>query len=445
MTIPAAKKDFLPLFLIFLIIEGVCLYLVKVYFITGHLVIMISAYLAIFALHLFALRYLLKLKGKKLLFFILITSLVFRATLLFTQHSDDVNRFLWEAKIDSLGYNPYLLPPESEELKPFRDSIYQEVQHKDIASVYPPLALLVFRIAASVSYTRLSIKIALLIFDMATVYFLIRLLALAGQHEGYSIIYAWSPLTLISVASQGHPDSIMLFFVVLALYLYLKKLHPLVYISFALALGAKYFCLPMFPFLVTRKNAKYVFLSPITLLLLFLPYIGGGLKIFEPLYSFGTDFHYNDTIHFAARYVWENIGAEHAQFFAHLTLAIFLLGLAAYLLYKRRDPLYSSFVMIGALLLSFPTLHQWYLLWMLPFLVLYRSRAWIALVGSSVFYYLVLWGGPDWPDRENHWLRLPFYGPFVLVLTIDKLLKWRKKRRGLRYAEKGPHNLPEIS
>jgi hypothetical protein len=89
--------------------------------------------------------------------------------------------------------------------------------------------------------------------------------------------------------------------------------------------------------------------------------------------------------------------------------------------------------MMAALLLAFPTIHQWYLLWILPFLVLYRSPAWITLVGSSIFYYLVLWGH-GWPQRENHWLRLPFYGPFVLAFVTDSIIKWRAKKRKAREA-----------
>ena len=54
--------------------------------------------------------------------------------------SDDVYRFVWEARVWAEGYSPYALAPESATLAPLRDEVWARVNHRNLASIYPPLA-----------------------------------------------------------------------------------------------------------------------------------------------------------------------------------------------------------------------------------------------------------------------------------------------------------------
>ncbi len=54
--------------------------------------------------------------------------------------SDDVYRYLWEGRVWAEGYSPYSLSPQSTTLAPLRDEIWARVNHRDLASIYPPIA-----------------------------------------------------------------------------------------------------------------------------------------------------------------------------------------------------------------------------------------------------------------------------------------------------------------
>src|SRR5438045_4073288 len=43
--------------------------------------------------------------------------------------ADDFWRYIWEGKIQTHGFNPYLVNPESATLAPFRDEIWNKINH----------------------------------------------------------------------------------------------------------------------------------------------------------------------------------------------------------------------------------------------------------------------------------------------------------------------------
>jgi len=62
--------------------------------------------------------------------------------------SDDVYRYLWDGRVAASGANPYLLTPDDESLAELRDDLWRKTAHRDVATVYPPLALAMFAGAA---------------------------------------------------------------------------------------------------------------------------------------------------------------------------------------------------------------------------------------------------------------------------------------------------------
>jgi hypothetical protein len=58
--------------------------------------------------------------------------------------SDDVYRYLWEGRVWAEGYSPYALSPQSVALAPLRDEIWARVNHRNLASIYPPIAQALF-------------------------------------------------------------------------------------------------------------------------------------------------------------------------------------------------------------------------------------------------------------------------------------------------------------
>jgi hypothetical protein len=89
---------------------------------------------------------------------------------------------------------------------------------------------------------------------------------------------------------------------------------------------------------------------------------------------------------------------------------------------------YVSFVTLGGFLLLAPTLHPWYLCWMVPFLVIFPSRAWIIFTGSVFLSYFILKGYVEagvW--NENMAVKLFEYLPFYGFLLYDAACKYRTR------------------
>ena len=61
--------------------------------------------------------------------------------------SNDINRYVWEGRVQVHGGNPYRWGdrPESPRWLPLRDAVYEGLNHKDYTAVYPPLFVLATR------------------------------------------------------------------------------------------------------------------------------------------------------------------------------------------------------------------------------------------------------------------------------------------------------------
>ena len=75
-----------------------------------------------------------------------------------------------------------------------------------------------------------------------------------------------------------------------------------------------------------------------------------------------------------------------------------------------------------------PTLHPWYLVWVLPFVALRPSAAWLWLSGAvGLSYASALAAGPGaW--QELSWPRWLSHGPFALLLSWEALRARRSAR-----------------
>ncbi len=119
--------------------------------------------------------------------------------------SDDVYRYLWDGRVAASGSNPYLLTPDDESLAGLRDDLWTKTGHREIATVYPPLALGIFAGAAVLPEPLLAYKLALAAVDLAGC---VLLLALARRRgNGWAALaYVWNPLLVVEGAGMGHVD-----------------------------------------------------------------------------------------------------------------------------------------------------------------------------------------------------------------------------------------------
>lgn len=170
-------------------------------------------------------------------------AVAFRAVLWWSEPIQEVDayRYVWDGATVAQGINPYGYSPQSifrtGKRTPDQDEltrliakddslrlIHSRVHFAHLTTVYPPVSQLVFAVAYLVTpadaspnvYLR-TFKTFILLFDVATLALVMHLLALTGQHSGWSLVIGGSPLVLKEFANSGHLDSIAVCLMIAAL------------------------------------------------------------------------------------------------------------------------------------------------------------------------------------------------------------------------------------
>ena len=338
------------------------------------------------------------------------------ARLLFLPYppGNDIYRYIWEGHVQNHGVNPYLQPPESPVLDPLAQgglsTIREKVNHPWMTAIYPPGALLLFRLLAWTSPTVLFFKSVLLLCDIGVMLLLVPLLKARGLPAARLLFYAANPLVILFVAGEGHLDVLQVFFLVLACLL-LSERRRVVSGSIALGLAvvSKYIAGAALPFLL-RREARWRNLAVLAPLLLYLPFLEAGEGVFSSLGFFYTSMHYNDSIAHLLRAALGRFGPA--------VLAALLLLCLAWIFFTVDDPLRGTCLSLACVLLFLPTLHPWYLLLVAPFLCVFPSPAWLHLQAAMLFTFPVMaaeLAGEGF--HEIGGLKALVYVPFYGLLT----------------------------
>jgi hypothetical protein len=343
--------------------------------------------------------------------------LALRLCLLPFPPSDDMPRYIWEGKITRLGYNPYALPPSSPQLMALRDENWKGINHKDFPSIYPPLAQGVFAALAAVYPSPTFFKAVFVLFDVGAFGLLLLLLRHREDINAVAAIYFLNPLLLLEVALHGHYDSLVL--LCLAAFLLALERGKLAWAALFLFFGAsvKILALALLPVLVMQKRVRgTLYAAVLTAAVAALLKFSGAS---DALGRFAVDFQYNSALPFVLHLLLGNLlprAGERWLAFALLGAA----GVTAALRLRGTPPERHALVFLGLLLVFSPTLHPWYLLWILPFAALRRNRPWLLLTGTvAVTYAVYAQAAATGHWREIPWLRLPEYLPPLALWLIS--------------------------
>ena len=150
---------------------------------------------------------------------LLLGALIFRAILLPLPPglSRDVWRYLWDARVVTHGYSPYVYAPGARVLEPLRNILFINCRFRNIPTDYPPGAEGIFLLAYLLDPRNLfGIKTVFLGFDMVTCVALVWLLVRRNLDPRMAVIYAWCPLPIVEFAIEGHLDVVAIAFMVAA-------------------------------------------------------------------------------------------------------------------------------------------------------------------------------------------------------------------------------------
>ena len=348
--------------------------------------------------------------GATALLIILGGAVLFRVTLLPSRltPSDDVYRYQWDGRAQRAHLNPYVVFPNSPGLAWLQNPEHPEPPGEDTPTVYPPLSEFAYRLIKTVpGYKRVST-----ILDLGSVGLLILLLSAWKQPPHRVLAYAWNPSVLLAFAMSGHFDSLAIVTLLAAL-LFLLRNRPVLSIS-ALALS---FLSKLFPVLLLltflkRVRLAYVGLFASLVLAFYLPFLGAGLHLLDGATNYAQGWVNNASLFYLFRFVARSqIGAE-------LVGGAIMLAMIGYLAKRRAEPLWSSLVLTGGVLLVSPTAYPWYFTWSIPFLCFYPNPAWLLMSVTSLLAYTpaIAYGADD-PLKKSLLMLSLEYAPVYIWLA----------------------------
>jgi hypothetical protein len=347
--------------------------------------------------------------------------LAFRITLLPEPpfFSDDHFRYLWDGLVQLEGVNPYRYAPADPGVAGIDDALRAQVNHPDVPTIYPPLAQVVFALAALTGGGWIALKLVWLACDLAIAALLFRTVPVERRLQAW-MVYWWSPLVIIEVAWSAHLDLAGVLFLVAALKL--ARGSPPRSARMGLALAAaglvKYFAAALVPAAARiGRPGRVLAAVAVGTAVLYAPYAFAGRGMFVGLATFAESWRFNDGLFRVLAWITASPGVAKAVA-AAVVLSIVIQSVRNAWTLER-----TAFWVTGAILMLSPTVHPWYLLWMVPLISIRWNRAWLYLSGSVFLAYYGLGTYRTvgvWP--QPWWAVLIIYLPFYALLLADA---WR--------------------
>jgi alpha-1,6-mannosyltransferase len=337
--------------------------------------------------------------------------------------SDDVNRYIWDGRVQAAGINPYRYIPNDPELEPLRDRrVFPHINRNNYApTIYPPVAQMLFLLASRFGETALAVKLVFVTIEAVGIGTLMFILREAGRPAEHILLYAWHPLPVWEIAGSGHVDAAVVTLVALALAAAISGRRVWSSAALAAATLVKFFPLVLAPALWRPAKSNLgdwrwpaAFITVIVAA--YLPYIGVGTR----------------AVGFLPGYIAEeNLGSGSGFWLlavirrtipmplaAYLGLAVSVMaGLAIGALSRGPEPGSSLrwATALGTAALFFASPHYpWYFVWLVALLTAasWWPAWWLTL--AAVLLYC---------DHKTgnipSWVGFTLYGGFVILCAVD--------------------------
>jgi len=324
--------------------------------------------------------------------------------------SDDLYRCIWEGLVTLHSKNPYLLAPADLDLVNLRPVWHHLINHADYPAIYPPLTTLFNTLVAVIRPTPLFYKACLTLADLCLTLIIALRLGVLQKPRRYLLLYFLHPLPIIEISGNGHHEALVLLLAMTAFYCFDQQKLSAAAAWFSAAVLSKYFFLILiFEF---RNRRTWLILIALSLLL-FAPFLTFKGNIFFSLGSYLEHWEFNASFYRLGTLVFEN------HFYLRLLLAAIYLTGWLYLNLKTNLSIHQRpVILLCGLLLVSPTVHPWYGLWLLPFLVFYRDLAILLFVSLLPLSYIVLEGyQADAIWQENYWVTALIYTPLLYLFS----------------------------
>jgi alpha-1,6-mannosyltransferase len=346
--------------------------------------------------------------------------------------SDDINRYVWDGRVEAAGINPYRYVPADPHLAALRDqTIFPNINRSDYApTIYPPVAEYVFFVGTRLGQSLTAMKATMVAFELLGVLLLLWLLRDLRLPRERILIYVWHPLPLWEFAGSGHVDAAVVTLVALALWARRREAAWLTGCALAAAALVKFFPAVLFPALYRRWDWKMPLAAAATVIIAYLPFAGAG----SALLGFLPGYLKEEGLQSGAGFFLSNL-LRSVPLLEHLAPSLYMALAAAALLALAVHSLFTAesrylgpalTLAVAAMVLLSPH-YAWYFAWIVPFLCFTPRPSALYLTLACPLLYFVP-GGAD-PAGARLAFEWAIYGPFALLLALEL---WRQRTAGSR-------------
>ena len=295
----------------------------------------------------------------------------------------DMVRYLWDGRVQQLGYNPYRIIPADPALASTHTAETAEMPSRRHRTPYPPAAQLFFRLIVAIGNSTLTMKLALVACDLLTIAVLQRWLAAAGRSEWLTLAYAWNPLTVLEIAHSGHIDALGALWITAAAYWLTRRRTALACVAFVLAVATKLLPIVLAPLLFGRVRPRDLILGIALAALLYLPFAFGTELPLGAIPNVVANIRFNGPVFRSVAWASSPQVAAAVALTGGIGAAVW-----ARVRLPESDPAAWAWPMAIALL-GAPVIYPWYLLYLTPFLFSRSTMPLLVWTLSVMPVYLV--------------------------------------------------------
>jgi alpha-1,6-mannosyltransferase len=336
---------------------------------------------------------------------------------------DDIHRYVWDGRLQRLGYNPYIVVPSDPAAEGLHTPETRNLNNPDLPSPYPAGAELFFRAVTAIQESTFAFKVAFVVCEFAIVFVLLDVLRRTGQGQRAHLVlaFAWNPLLAIEVAGSGHIDIVGALLLVVSAAALVRRWRATAAVTLGLAIAVKFLPVVLLPLYWKRVRIRDAALAVAVAVLLYLPFLNHGRIPIGSLGTYVQTFRFNGPV-FA---ILDRVAPPQLL----VALAVLVgLGTATWQRMRRAAPESSPDVFawpmfawpMAASLLCAPAIFPWYLLWLLPFLTS-ASTLLIIIWTVSIFPTYFMWHlrtlGDPWGALPG-WVMLLEYGCVAIAAAI---------------------------
>jgi alpha-1,6-mannosyltransferase len=297
---------------------------------------------------------------------------------------DDIHRYVWDGRLQRLGYNPYVVVPSDPAVRALHSAETRNLNNPDLPTPYPPAAQLFFRGVTAIHESAFALKLAFVLCEFAIVFVLLDLLRSNRKGAHLVLAYAWNPLLAIEVAGSGHIDIVGALLLLVSVAALSRAWRTTAAIALGLAIAVKFLPLVLLPLYWKRVRIRDALLAVVVVALLYTPFLHHGHIPIGSLGTYVQGFRFNGPLFAMFAHV------APPQILAAVAVLVGLLT-ASWLRAKAYElsPNVFAWPMAASLLFA-PVVFPWYLLWLLPFLIS-PSTLLIAVWTVSIIPVYIMW------------------------------------------------------